>query len=109
MACVVVPLTEMEWVAGGHPLERKKAADAGVTLLEFAPGFADPNWCPNGHVILVLAGRLALELEDGTTALVGEGEACVIDPDTRHKARNPDDRSVRLFVFSPALAAAPPE
>ncbi|HUK12439.1 MAG TPA: hypothetical protein VLW17_03980, partial [Thermoanaerobaculaceae bacterium] len=55
--------TAMPWSPGSHPLERKKAAAHGATMLEFAPGFADPVWCERGHVGYVLAGTLHVELE----------------------------------------------
>ena len=102
MGTAIVRLNDMGWTNGAHPLERKKT-EAGVTLLEFAPGFADPNWCINGHVIYMLAGRLELEL-DGETLMVNSGEACVVDAGTRHRAINPDPEPARLLVFSPQLA-----
>jgi quercetin dioxygenase-like cupin family protein len=101
MACTKIPLADMEWAQGGHPLERKKAHPSGITLLEFAPGFEDANWCTNGHVIYVLQGRLALQLEDRVIEL-HSGEACVLDAGTRHRARNPDDTAARLFVVTPS-------
>ena len=103
MGAAIVALNDMEWSAGAHPLEKKKSG-TGVTLLEFAPGFVDPNWCTHGHVIFMLAGRLELQLDEATVT-VGVGEACVVDEGTRHRACNPDGEIARLFVFSPGLAA----
>lgn len=96
-----LPLPSLEWVAGAHPLEKKKqVAGQPVTLLEFAAGFEDPNWCTRGHIIYVLDGALELDLEDRTERLEA-GEACVLDPEARHRARNRDEVPVRLFVFTP--------
>ena len=102
MGTALVALNDMEWSNGAHPLEKKKASD-GVTLLEFAPGFVDENWCTNGHVIFMLAGRLELQLDEKTVT-VSVGEACVVEEGTRHRARNPNGETARLFVFSPGLA-----
>ena len=44
----------------GHP----------VGLLEFAPGFEDPNWCTRGHIIYVLEGVLELGLDGDSAELV---------------------------------------
>jgi quercetin dioxygenase-like cupin family protein len=90
----------MAWAPGNHPLERKKlCADRPLAMLEFAPGFADPNWCARSHVILVLSGALELELEAGVERLAA-GECCAIDAGTRHRARNPGDVAVVAFIAS---------
>lgn len=95
-----LPFPSLDWLPGAHPLERKKlVADQSVALLEFAPGFEDPNWCTRGHIIYVLEGMLDLDLDGGTESLRA-GEACVLAPGTRHRARNPTDVAVRLLVIS---------
>lgn len=68
-------------------------------MLEFAPGFADPNWCERSHVILVLNGALELELEAGVEQIAA-GECCAIDAGTRHRARNSGQVAVVAFVAS---------
>jgi quercetin dioxygenase-like cupin family protein len=93
------PFPDMPWTPGGHPLEQKKAAAGAMTLLEFAPGFEDPNWCTSGHVLFVLEGEFALTL-DGEQVAVGPGEACQVAPGERHKAINVGKTTVRLFVWS---------
>jgi quercetin dioxygenase-like cupin family protein len=92
-------VTARAWEQGGHPLERKKPLSDGVALLEFAPGFEDPSWCRNGHVIHVLEGCLELILRERVET-VHAGDGCVLDPDTEHRARNPGQTPVRLFVIS---------
>ena len=82
-----------------HPLERKKVAAAGATLIEFAPGFADPNWCERAHVAYVLSGTLHLEVE-GRTEEIGAGDGFITDRGTRHRASNPGPTPVRLFVVT---------
>ncbi|MBP7148782.1 MAG: cupin domain-containing protein [Acidobacteria bacterium] len=88
----------LPWVPGTHPLERKKpAGPAG--LLEFGPGFADPNWCERGHSGYVIAGVLRFEFADGTEE-VGAGEGFAFEPGTRHRASNPGTVPVVLFIVS---------
>jgi len=92
--------TTMEWTQGGHPLERKKAvAEVPVAVLEFAPGFRDPNWCERGHSGYVISGTLELELAEDRL-VIEEGEGFEIDRGTPHRASNPGDRSVRFFIVS---------
>ena len=91
-----ISFPNMPWEHGAHPLETKKATP-GAALLCFEVGFADPNWCENGHVGFIVEGALAFELEEGSMEL-GAGEAFVIDPGTRHRASNPGDRRTVLFI-----------
>jgi hypothetical protein len=102
MAFERVPLTSLPWIQGGHPLERKKSwPGRGLTLLELAPGFEDPNVCRNGHAIYVLEGSLALELADGVVERVEPGEACFLDRGTAHRARNAGSTTLLMFVLTP--------
>jgi quercetin dioxygenase-like cupin family protein len=95
-----LPFASLAWTEGTHPLERKKLVDGRpVAMLEFAPGFEDPSWCERGHVIHVLEGTLEVVLDDRVERF-DAGDACVIDPGTRHRARNPEGVPVRLFVIS---------
>jgi mannose-6-phosphate isomerase-like protein (cupin superfamily) len=68
-------------------------------LLEFAPGFADPNWCERSHVIYVLSGTLEIELRDRVERFVA-GECCVLDGSSAHRARNPGSEPVTAFIAS---------
>jgi hypothetical protein len=36
-----------------------------VRVVEYSPGFRSDHWCPRGHVLFVLKGRLTIELKDG--------------------------------------------
>jgi quercetin dioxygenase-like cupin family protein len=100
MAFTRLPFSSSDWVAGSHPLEKKKSfADDPIVLLEFAPGFADPNWCERGHIIHVLSGTLDLELNERTEN-IQTGDACVLAPGTAHRAANSGSEPVRLFVVS---------
>ncbi|MFH0899626.1 MAG: cupin domain-containing protein [Pseudomonadota bacterium] len=100
MACTRIPFAALPWISGSHPLEKKKTdAERRVTVLEFAPGFADPSWCENGHAGLVLEGTLELETTDGVVRC-SAGDAFVVDRGSRHRARNQAATPVRLFVHT---------
>jgi len=100
MAFVRAPFPEQPWVPGGHPLERKKTLPSrGLTLLEFEPGFSDPNDCVAGHFMFVLEGSFGLDLDSGLERLE-PGEACFLDPGTRHRATNLGSTRVRLLVLA---------
>jgi len=96
---VLAPFSDVPWQPGNHPLERKKVSDGGLTLLEFAPGFSDPNVCERSHVLFVLEGTLTLELRAETVA-VQAGNAFWLDRGTEHRASNRGNVPVVLFVAS---------
>ena len=99
MGYVKIPFPRLEW-ASAAPGERKKtAAVRHVAMLEFAPGFADPCWCPDGHIALVLSGVLEIEFECTIESFM-EDDSVVIDPGTRHRARNPGKSPVQLFIMT---------
>jgi glyoxylate utilization-related uncharacterized protein len=96
-----LPFTDLGWVQSPtHPLERKKVVPGrSAALLQFAPGFADPNACARSHVIYVLEGVLELQLDDRVERIAA-GEACWIDRDSPHRARNPGTENAVVFIVS---------
>lgn len=104
MSCTRLSPDALPWTQGGHPLERKKAsAQRPMLLIEFAPGFIDPNLCLRSHVIYVLSGVLSLELADGSERgpeRFGAGQACWLDAGTTHRARNDGQVPVVAFIAS---------
>jgi oxalate decarboxylase/phosphoglucose isomerase-like protein (cupin superfamily) len=100
-----LPFAELDWVQSPtHPLEKKKVvAGRGAALLQFAPGFADPNACARSHVIYVLEGVLELELDDRVERIAA-GEACWVDRGSHHRARNPGAENTVVFIVSDAAA-----
>ena len=100
MALTKLAFSELPWTPGAHPLERKKVPnERPIALIEFAPGFSDPNLCERSHVLFVVHGELELELDDGVECLRA-GDACVIERGTRHRARNTSSAPVTLFILS---------
>ncbi len=100
MAFTRVPFGSMPWEQGAHPREMKKTLlGRGVGLLEFAPGFADPEWCERSHVMYVVEGMLELEFDEGIATL-SAGQCGVLDRGTRHRAKNSGDEPAVIFVVS---------
>ncbi len=99
MAYHHLPFAAAPWTSGADPLERKKLGVAGTTLIEFGPGFADPNWCERAHLAFVLSGTLRLEV-DGRIEEIRAGDGFVTERGTRHRASNPGPTPVRLFVVT---------
>lgn len=71
-----VPFTATEWSkvaptehAGDSGTATWRTFERGnlrVRRVEYSPGYVANHWCRRGHVLLVLAGELETELDDGT-------------------------------------------
>lgn len=100
MSFTRIDFPDLVWTPGGHPLERKKVCPTRpISLLEFAPGFADPNWCERSHLIYVISGTLSFEFAGGVQRFTA-GQSCLIDPGTPHRARNDGAELVIAFIAS---------
>jgi quercetin dioxygenase-like cupin family protein len=91
---------DLSWFEPAPGVRFKSVAHDGrkVRLLEFAPGFAETEWCCHGHIGYVLAGRLEVAFIDraevfvpGDFLLIRAGEA------DKHRARTLDG-PVRVFL-----------
>jgi quercetin dioxygenase-like cupin family protein len=106
MAFSVASFGEQPWTPGAHPLERKKVAPPGMTLLRFEVGFEDPNWCTRSHVLFIVEGALSVELET-QTVVVSAGDAIALDPGTRHRVAVIGSEATTVFALSELEQFAP--
>ncbi len=97
------------WVERGDArLKEMSAHGKRVRLVEFRPGFDDPNWCSKGHVVFVLEGAVESRYEDGVTPRRA-GEAYIIPPGIPHRSQNPHRVPARLLIvddLAPSRSAA---
>ena len=71
--------------------------DIRVRMGEFGAGYSASDWCPKGHVVLVLEGELVTELTDGTTVVQGPGQGIHVgDGQTPH--RSSTSTGAKVFV-----------
>jgi hypothetical protein len=71
--------------------------DIRIRMGEFRAGYSAPDWCPKGHVVLILEGELVTELADGTTFTQGPGMGIHVgDGQTPH--RSSTRTGARIFV-----------
>jgi hypothetical protein len=60
-----IPAVEQSGETGFSVSRTVEAGNVRARMMEYSPGFAADHRCPRGHVVLVLAGELVTELEDG--------------------------------------------
>jgi hypothetical protein len=93
-----VPFATTDWsqvAATEHPGEtgvaRWRTVEVGnirVRMVEYSPGYLADHWCSRGHVLLVLAGELVTELQDGRSFVMRPGVSYqVADGAAPHRSR----------------------
>lgn len=96
--------------SSGEHIRYPQTAKAEVTAMtvELAPG-AVTGWHkhPVPVYAYVVAGTLAVELEDGTTQTYGPNEAVIEVVNTLHNGRNHGSEPVKLAVFYLGIEGEP--
>lgn len=91
-------LDALAWIVRGAARLKELAAHGKrMRLVEFAPGFADPNWCSKAHVVYVLAGAIESHYEDGVSVRRA-GDAYIVPAGVPHRSCNPPDAPARLLI-----------
>jgi hypothetical protein len=102
-----LPLERIDWPEiepTTHPGERGsavartfQAGDIRLRLVTYSPGYVADHWCVKGHLVLVIAGCLRLELKDRAAVDLGQGQGLTIaDDDVPHRAVS--DAGATLFL-----------
>jgi hypothetical protein len=63
-----VPATQIPGASGSARVRVHRAGDTQLRLVEYEPDYLADHWCSKGHVLLVAAGALSIEHQDGTPA-----------------------------------------
>jgi quercetin dioxygenase-like cupin family protein len=87
----------LPWTQAAEGL-RFKSSEQGarrVRLLEFAPGFAEGEWCLKSHAGYIVAGELEIEFDDRAER-VATGDALFIEGEP-HRAKAGRE-GARLFL-----------
>jgi quercetin dioxygenase-like cupin family protein len=95
-----IDFAALPWQSPAPGVRFKAVVRGGLKLrlLEFSPGFVEPDWCRKGHVGWVLEGTLRIEFPGGTeTFRAGQGVFLLAGEAERHKAHVVGD-AVRLIL-----------
>lgn len=74
-----------------------EAGNIRVRMVEYTPGYCADHWCKRGHVLLVLAGELVTELEDGSEYKLTAGMSYQVAEDM-NPHRSHTDKGAKLFI-----------
>lgn len=91
-------LIEWQWALPGARFKAFRDGSKQLRLLEFTSEFVEPEWCPKGHVGIVLKGELEIDFQ-GNVVIYQEGSGIFIPSGTSsaHKAKAISS-SVLLFL-----------
>ncbi|MCX5907382.1 MAG: DHCW motif cupin fold protein [Deltaproteobacteria bacterium] len=68
-----------------------------VRMVEYSPGYMADHWCTRGHVLLVLEGKIVMELKNGKKYPVKPSESFqVADNGEPHRVYTED--GARVFI-----------
>lgn len=80
-----LPAAELPGETGVAHARTVETGNLRLRMVEFSPNYRADHWCPRGHVVLVQAGALTVELDDGRRFEIGAGESFQdADDDGRH-------------------------
>ena len=68
-----------------------------VRMVEYTPGYFADHWCKRGHVLYVLEGELATELEDGREFILTPGMSYQVAEDI-NPHRSHTEQGAKLFI-----------
>ena len=92
-----VPVTEHPGETGVARWRTREIGNIRVRMVEYSPGYLADHWCERGHVLLVMEGELATELEDGSVHVLKPGQSYqVADGAAPHRSRTAP--GARLFI-----------
>ncbi|HSM93788.1 MAG TPA: hypothetical protein VLT47_12975 [Anaeromyxobacteraceae bacterium] len=99
---VLVPFDALPWESPMPGVRFKAFVRGGqrLRLLEFSPGFEEPEWCTRGHAFHVLTGSFKLRTREGETRFAAGDVGFLPAGDAgAHKAVLGSEESARLLLF----------
>jgi len=92
-----VPVTEHAGEAGTAWWQTVEVGTVRLRRVVYSPGYLADHWCQRGHVLLVLAGELHTELEDGRNFVLSAGMNYQVQHDGEaHRSSTPTGAT--LFI-----------
>jgi hypothetical protein len=71
--------------------------DIRVRMVEYSAGYRADHWCTKGHILLILAGELTTETEDGKVIVLKTGMSYqVADGVMPHRSHT--EAGVKMFI-----------
>jgi quercetin dioxygenase-like cupin family protein len=92
-----VPVSEHAGETGKALWRTRQFGEIRVRMVEYSAGYLADHWCSKGHVLLVLEGELATELEDGRQFTLSPGMSYQV-ADGAEAHRSSTRTGAKLFI-----------
>jgi quercetin dioxygenase-like cupin family protein len=69
-----------------------------VRMVEYSPNFQSDHFCERGHIILVLEGKLTIELKNGQRYFVDTGKSLFLPDDPQNPHRVSSEYGAKVFI-----------
>lgn len=89
--------TEHAGVTGKAYWRTLEVGNIRVRMVEYTAGYVADHWCERGHVLLVLEGELATELEDGRKFTLRPGTSYQV-ANGAEAHRSSTETGAKLFI-----------
>ncbi len=74
-----------------------QAGNVRIRMVRYSPGYLEDHWCSRGHVLLVMEGALATEIQNGATFLLAPGMSYQVS-DNVAPHRSSTESGAQLFI-----------
>ena len=92
-----VPSTVHDGTTGVATWRTVMMGSTRTRMAEYSAGYEADHWCSRGHVLLVLAGSLRTELDDGRVIELSAGQSYSVSTDMEAH-RSSTETGARLFI-----------
>jgi len=75
-----------------------EAGNVRVRMVDYSAGFGSDHWCDRGHVLLVLAGELHVDLKDGRKITLIQGQSFCVSDDAHNPHYVSTEIPTRVFI-----------
>jgi uncharacterized cupin superfamily protein len=93
-----VPSFEQRGETGTSHWRVFEAGNVRVRMVDYSPGFRSDQWCPKGHIFLLLEGEFGLAFQDGRTFLLGPGMSFQAGEDAAHPHLGFSEKGAKAFI-----------
>jgi quercetin dioxygenase-like cupin family protein len=93
-----VPAEEHKGERGTSFWRVRECGNMRVRMVDYSAGFQADHWCCRGHVLLVLEGKLVVELKDGREFPLGRGMSIQVGDDKANPHLVRTAVAARVFI-----------
>jgi quercetin dioxygenase-like cupin family protein len=93
-----VPPTEHKGESGTSYWRVFEAGNLRVRMVDYSPGFRSDQWCPKGHIFLVLEGEFVVSFKDGRKFSLRPGMSFQAGDDQAHPHLGSSERGAKAFI-----------